>query len=577
MHAGEREFDYDVLVVGSGFGGSVTALRLTEKGYRVGVLEAGRRYRDQDFARTSWRVRKFLWAPALRCFGIMRVTVLSRTLVLSGAGVGGGSLVYGNTLYRPPEAFFRTGEWARITDWRDELAHHYAQAERMLGVTPNPAEAPADRLLRGAAERLGVGATFRPTPVGVHFGTPEEAPGQEVPDPYFGGAGPARRGCLRCGECLTGCRHNAKNTLVKNYLHLAEQAGAEVRPLCTVTAVRPLPGGGYAVDTRATGRLPGHGRRSFTAEQVVCAAAALGTQRLLHTMRVTGRLPSLSPQLGRLARTNSEALLAVRSRHADADFTPGVAITSSVRLDPDTHAEVAHYGRGSNLMSLLFTVLTDPLPGRPRWLRWLAALVAHPRTALLAHSPRRWSERTLGVLVMQSTDNSLTTSVRRGLFGRRLVSRTGTGVPNPTWLPVAHRLTRQLAADADGIPLGGYGELVDTPMTGHFLGGCAIGESARTGVIDAYHRVFGHPGLHVIDGSAVSANLGVNPALTIAALAERATALWPNRGETDPRPPLGAPYRRLPLVSPVRPAVPATAPAALLPVPAVPARPRERR
>ncbi|MFD5827226.1 FAD-dependent oxidoreductase [Lentzea sp. NPDC060358] len=537
---------YDVLVIGSGFGGAVTALRLTEKGYRVGVLEAGRRFADDEFPRTSWQLRDYLFAPGIGCTGIQRITPLRDVLVLSGAGVGGGSLVYANTLYEPADSFFRDPRWAHITDWRAELAPHYDQASRMLGVVENPLRTDADRLLREVAVDLGVAPTFRPTRVGVHFG-----PGGE--DPFFGGAGPRRDGCIACGSCMTGCRHNAKNTLPKNYLHLAEQAGAEVWPLTTVTDVRRV-GDGYAVRTRATG---GSSERIFTAGQVVVAAASLGTQRLLHRLRDNGSLRGLSPQLGTLCRTNSEAVVAVRVPGGTLDNTRGIAITSSIHPNPDTHVEVVRYGRGSNLLGLLMTTLVDGGPARLR--RGLAQLRAEYRTALRMHSPRRWSEETIALLVMQSLDNSLTTSLRRG----RLTTRQGEGDPNPSWIPAGHSVARRMALRAGGVARGAWNDLADIPLTGHLIGGCVIGDSPETGVIDPYHRVHGHPGLHVVDGSTIPANLGVNPALTITALAERAMSLWPNKGEPDRRPAPGAPYARLTAVPPHRPAVPAHAPAAL--------------
>lgn len=556
-------FDYDVVVIGSGFGGSVSALRLTEKGYRVGVLEAGRRFADDEFAETSWRARKFLWAPRLGCFGIQRLTLLKNTFVMSGAGVGGGSLVYANTLYEPPAKFFADPQWAHITDWAAELAPHYDQARRMLGVTTNPATTAADRVLREVAEELGVGSSFRPTPVGVLFGGKDTRPGQEVPDPYFGGVGPARRTCTHCGECMTGCRHNAKNTLVKNYLYLAEQAGAVVHPRTTVVDVVPLPSGGYRVDTVRTGRWVAERRRAFTAEQVVFAAAALGTQRLLHRLRDRGSLPRISPRLGYLSRTNSEELLSVRSRRTDTDFTRGVAITSSIHPDADTHIEPVRYGKGSNVLSLMTTVMYDEDGSTGRIRLWLRENWRRRRDLVRVHNPRHWSERMIGLLVMQSVDNSLTTYTERGLFGRRLTTRQGEGQPNPTSIPAGHEVAHRVAAKIDGIPTGGITSLFGIPMTGHFIGGCVIGDSPATGVVDPYHRMYGHPGLHIVDGSAISANLGVNPSLTITAQAERALALWPNKGEPDPRPALGAPYRRLAPIAPKAPVVPADAPAAL--------------
>ncbi|SCG34348.1 FAD-dependent oxidoreductase [Micromonospora halophytica] len=561
---------YDVVVIGSGFGGSVTALRLAEKGYRVGVLESGRRFADDEFPETSWRLRRFLWAPKLGCFGLQRITLLRSAdrkagggvLVLSGAGVGGGSLVYANTLYEPLAAFYDDPQWRGITDWRDELARHYDQAKRMLGVTTYPVSTGADRAMRAVAERMGVGHTFHATPVGVHIGRP----GQRVADPYFGGVGPERTGCNHCGSCMTGCRHGAKNTLVKNYLWLAERLGVQVHPLTTVTAVRPAPGGGYEVHTERTGAWLRKRRQVVHADQVVFAAGALGTQRLLHAMKATGALPALSPRLGELTRTNSEAILgaSVGPRQARArglDFTEGVAITSSFHPDPQTHIEPVRYGRGSNAMGLLQSLLVDGGPRRVR--RWLGSIVRQPGAAARMLSVRRWSERTVIALVMQSVDNSLTTRFRRGPFGRRLVSGPGHGAPNPTWIPAGNQAVRLLAEEIGGTPGGALTEPFNIPMTAHILGGAVIGASPADGVIDPWHRVYGHPGLHVVDGAAVSANLGVNPSLTITAQAERAMSYWPNKGEDDPRPPLGEAYVRVDPVAPRGPAVPADAPGAL--------------
>jgi cholesterol oxidase len=562
---------YDVVIIGSGFGGSVAALRLVEKGYSVAVLEAGRRFADEEFPPTSWRVRRFLWAPRLGCYGIQRIDVLGGSggaggvLVLSGAGLGGGSLVYANTLYEPLPAFFDDPQWCDITDWRDELAPHYDQAKRMLGVTTYPRQTAADRAMLAVAQRMGVGHTFHPAPVGVHLGEP----GQTVPDPYFGGAGPDRGGCLHCGQCMTGCRHNAKNTLVKNYLYLAERAGAAVFPLTTVTAVRPSPDGGYLVSTVRTGAWLRRRLRVIEADQVIFAAGALGTQRLLHRMRAAGHLPRLSSRLGALTRTNSESILGASvparvARRRRLDLTDGVAITSSFHPDEHTHVEPVRYGRGSNSMGLLQTLLTDGGPGRP--LRWLATVGRHPLTAARSAAVRHWSERTVIALVMQSLDNSLTVGLRRAWYGRRrLVAAPGHGAPNPSWIPAGNQAVRLLAEEIDGVPGGSITEVFDTPVTAHILGGAVIAAGADDGVVDPYHRVFGHSGLHVVDGAAVCANLGVNPSLTIAAQAERALSYWPNRGEPDPRPPLGSAYARLAPVRPHHPAVPAHALGALWP------------
>ncbi len=564
-------FDYDVLVIGSGFGGSVTALRLSEKGYRVGVLEAGRRFRDEDFAKNSWHVRDYLFKPSVGCYGIQRIDLLSDAVVLSGAGVGGGSLVYANTLYEPGEPFYADPRWSGITDWRDELAPAYDQAKRMLGVATYPRMTSSDKVMLQVAVDLGIADSFHATPVGVCFaGGPDSqgspaAPGAPVGDPYFGGAGPARNACRHCGECMTGCRHNAKNTLVKNYLYLAEKLGATVHPLTTVVDVRPRHDGGYDVVARRTGGKLRRRRRTFTAQQVVFSAAALGTQRLLHRLRDRGSLPHVSPRLGELSRTNSEAILAVRARGDDVDYSEGVAITSSIHPDGHTHVEPCRYGHDSNLMGLLGTVLVDGLDSRGRWRTGMKELVRQRRDLTRLLNPRNWSEQTIPLLVMQTHDNSLTTYTRRRPFGRRMLTRQGVGDPNPTWIPVGHEVARRAAEHLDGIAGGAWADLADIPMTGHFIGGCVIGETAADGVVDPYHRMHGHPGLHVIDGSTITANLGVNPSLTITALAERAAALWPNKGEADPRPPVGAPYVRVAPVAPVNPAVPEGAPGALRP------------
>ncbi len=572
---------YDVIVIGSGFGGAVSALRLTEKGYRVGVLEAGRRFADADHARTTWHVRDYLWAPRLGLKGVQRIHVLPHVVVLAGAGVGGGSLNYGGTLYRPPAAFYADSQWAGLTDWRAELEPHYDQASRMLGVVTNPTTTPSDVVLREVAGRLGVGESFTPTRVGVFFGpdgTP--APGQRCPDPFFGGAGPQRTGCTECGQCMSGCRQGAKNTLVKNYLHLAERAGAVLHSQTTVTRLVPVPGvgsgaaAGYRVETRSSGSwLPGslgsrRGPQVFTADQVVLAAGTWGTQQLLHRMKAGGQLPGLSDRLGHLTRTNSESLggAVVRRGATDVpDFTRGVAITCSIQPDERTHVEPCRYGRGSNAMGLLATLATRGDTGAPRWRAWLAECARHPgRLAWLYAGLRHQSERSLITLVMQSHDNSLTLRATRSRWGRITVtSDQGHGEPNPTWIEQAHRVQEAVAEVIDGFAVNTVGEIADIPMTAHFLGGCVIGACPQEGVIDAYHRVFGHPGLHVVDGSAISANLGVNPALTITAQAERAMSFWPNRGEPDPRPAPGAAYQRLDPVAPLRPAVPDHAPAAL--------------
>jgi cholesterol oxidase len=550
------ERDYDVVVIGSGFGGSVAALRASEKGYRVGVMEAGRRFTNDTLPETSWDLKDFLWAPALGWMGIQKITPLTDVVCLSGAGVGGGSLVYANTLYSPLDDFYADPQWSHIADWKAELAPYYDQASRMLGVVENPTETAADVQMRAVAEEMGVGQTFRHTPVGVFFG---EA-GKTVDDPYFGGAGPRRTGCIECGNCMIGCRFNAKNRLDLNYLHLAEGLGARIHPETTVAAVRPLPDGGYAVETRHTVRR--RQRQTFTTDQVVFAAGTLGTQKLLHRMRDEGILPKLSARLGELTRTNSEAILGARARDVTADFSQGVAITSSFHPDKRTHVEPVRYGKGSNSMGMLQSILTDGDKG-PRWREALREARRSPRDLKKLFWLKGWAEQTIIVLVMQSLDNSLTVSRVKGRFRDKLVSRQGHGEPNPTWIPAGNEVTRRLAERINGVPGGSVGELANVPMTAHIIGGAAIGLTADDGVVDPWQRLHGYDGLHVTDGSAVTANLGVNPSLTITAQAERAMAFWPNKGEADPRPPSGEAYVVVAPVEPRTPAVPMAAPGAL--------------
>jgi cholesterol oxidase len=566
--------DYDVLIIGSGFGGSVSALRLTEKGYRVGVLEAGRRFSDEEFAKTSWDLRKFLWAPKLGCYGIQRIHPLRNVMILAGAGVGGGSLNYANTLYVPPEPFFKDQQWSHITDWGAELTPHYQQAQRMLGVVLNPTFTDADRLIKDVAEDMGCGDTWVPTPVGVFFGPDgTKTPGKIVPDPYFGGAGPERTGCLECGCCMTGCRHGAKNTLVKNYLGLAESAGAQVIPMTTVKGFEQRSDGLWEVRTVRTGSWLRRDRRTYTATHLILAAGTWGTQHLLFKMRDKGKLPRLSQRLGVLTRTNSESIVGAATLEVlpELDLTHGVAITSSIHPTSDTHIEPVRYGKGSNVMGLLQTLMTDgpdpegpPGSAVPRWKQLLRQGGEDPRGILRMINVRQWSERTVIALVMQHLDNSITTFTKRGKLGIRWYSsKQGHGEPNPTWIPVGNEVTRRIAAKIDGVAGGTWGELFNIPLTAHFLGGAVIGDSPEHGVIDPYHRVYGYPTLLVVDGAAISANLGVNPSLSIAAQAERAASLWPNKGKNDQRPLQGDAYRQVAPIAPEHPVVPADAPGAL--------------
>jgi len=528
-------FDYDWIIVGSGFGGSVSALRLAEKGYKVAVLERGRRFADDGFAKSTWDLRNWLWMPVLGLRGIFRLTPFKDVFIASGAGVGGGSLVYANTLYRAAPAFFNNPQWAGLTDWADALAPHYDVAERMLGVKQVPFESDGQRLLKQVADGMGVPETFRQTPCGVFFGEPDK----EVPDPYFGGEGPRRTGCTRCGACMVGCRVGAKNTLVKNYLWFAEKRGAEIIPEREVTDVRPLGGSdgdeGYRVSTRHPGAWWRKRRRDFTARGVIFAAGALGTNQLLADCRHAGSLPRISDRLGSLVRTNSESILAV-TLPADTDLEPwrDVAISGSIHPERDTHIEFVTYGEHGDAMNLLFTRMVGDGTRLTRPLKLLGAIARHPIKFLKTLWPFGWSRRSVMFLVMQSLDNAISFTARPRWFGSgvRLSTRQDPEKPNPTFIPAGNKAAQWLEAKTDGVAQGMILEaLANIPTTAHILGGAPIGRDAGTGVVDKHNRVFGYKNLLVCDGSAMPANPGVNPSLTITAITEHAMSTIPAKGE----------------------------------------------
>ncbi|RMH04424.1 MAG: GMC family oxidoreductase [Planctomycetota bacterium] len=505
----------DWIVVGSGFGGSVSALRLAEKGWRVLVLEQGRRFAPEDFPRSNWRLRRWLWAPRLGCRGPFRISLLRHLTVFGGVGVGGGSLVYANTLPRPPAAFFREPGWSELADWERELEPHYRTAEQMLGATSVPEPAPADRALAALARRLGRAGDWSPTRVGVWFGRPAE----QEPDPFFAGEGPPVTGCTRCGGCMIGCRVGAKNTLDRNYLHLAERRGAEIRPETRVTAVRALPEGGYRVEA---------GRRVWLADRVVLAAGVLGTVRLLLSMRrAADGLPRVSARAGRDVRTNSEALIGVTTRRRDLDLSAGVAIGSILRVDERSSLEPVRYPSRSGAFRLL---MAPHAPGRNaavRLARAAAGLLRNPGRWARAYWTRDWARHTAILLFMRVHEGRLDLELGRG---DRLRSRVGLGPAPTAAIPEASRLAAEYAEEVEGV----VGSLITEtvfgiPSTAHLLGGATMGAGPEEGVIGPDHQVHGHPGLYVVDGAAVSANPGVNPSLTIAALAERAMAAIPAR------------------------------------------------
>jgi cholesterol oxidase len=531
--------DVDWLVVGSGFGGSVSALRLAEKGYSVAVLECGSRFRDEDFAESTLRQpRRYFWAPRLGMRGVLRLTFFKDVFVVSGSGVGGGSLGYANTLYRARPAFFEDPQWADLGDWESELAPHYETAERMLGVVEYEGMGPADILLKEYGEEIGAGGTFTNTRVGVFF----DRPGREVPDPYFEGEGPARTGCMRCGSCMVGCRHGAKNTLVKNYLWFAEKLGVEIQPERQVTEIRPVGPAdgseGYAVTSERSGAWMRKRRRTLTAGGVIVAAGALGTNNLLANCRHSGALPRLSDRIGDVIRTNSESIQSVTAMDDERDFSRSVSITSSIYPDPNTHIEVVTYGEAGDAMSGTFTAMTGPGTRVTRPLKWIAAMLRHPLQALRMRIPYRWSRRTVILLVMQTVDAAMHLRPKRKLLGRgvRLQTEQDPDRPNPIYLPAAAQAARWFAKRTGGIAQSALTESIqNVPTTAHILGGAVIGNDPESGVVDAANRVFGYENLLVTDGASIPANPGVNPSLTITAKAEHAMSLIPPKDGAEPR------------------------------------------
>lgn len=539
-------YDFDWLVIGSGFGGSVAALRLSEKGHSVGVLECGRRFADDELPKSTADLRRYFWNPTLGMKGIFRLTTFRDVSVVSGCGVGGGSLGYANTLYVPPKAFFEDRQWGDVQDWESSLAPHYAEAQRMLGVVQNPHDDPADQLLRELGEELGVGETYQKTPVGVYFGEP----GKTVPDPFFGGEGPDRTGCRLCGRCMVGCPHGSKNTLVKNYLYLAEKRGARVMPERTVLDIRPIGDGapnpeglvgsdGYEVESVRSGAWLRKERRVQRARGVVVSAGPLGTNKLLQRCRTGGSLPRISNRLGELVRTNSESILAVTvPEDYPQDLAKRVAITSSIYPDANTHIETVTYGDDGDSMHRLNTLLVGDGTRVTRPLKLLAQVLLHPKRLLQVMFPKHWSRRTIIILVMQTLDNAIALRPRKGPFGSFwLRTEQDPERPNPTFIPIANETAKWFAKRTGGIAQSSISEaLFNIPTTAHILGGAVIAPDASQGVVDARQRVFGYENLLVCDGSAIPANVGVNPSLTITALAEHAMSHVPAQGMPDAAP-----------------------------------------
>ncbi len=523
-----EHLDYDVIIIGSGFGGSVPALRLTEKGYRVAVVEQGRRVTPDDMRAADERLRELVWLPQIGYHGFFVQHTFKHVGIVGGVGVGGGSLVYAAVLLKPGEAFFDDPAWANLgVDWKEELAAPYDTASSMLGVVENPDHGQMDDWLQATANAMGAGDTFGPVPQGILFGKA----GEPVADPFFDGAGPDRMACTRCGACLTGCADGAKNSLDKNYLYLAEAQGAEILPERKVTSIRPLDGGGYAVQTRNPFRRRER-HAPLTAKQVIVAAGVVGTLNLLFRCRdELGTLPEVSHRLGDVVRTNSEAIVAALSPNVDEDLTHGAAISSHFYVGDHTHITQNRFPPGYGFMRWYQGPLVDGSTPLGRALRVLAETLAHPLRSLRCWFAKNWHKRVVVLTVMQSLDNRIAFRFKRSLFRpfkRHLRSDVAPGQEVPSYIPEANAAARKLAAHIGGTAHNNILESVgNLSVTAHILGGCAIGSGPEDGVIDIDHQVFGHPGLFITDASAIPVNVGVNPALTITALAERFSARFP--------------------------------------------------
>lgn len=520
--------DFDYVVIGSGFGGSVSACRLTEKGYSVAVMEMGRRWTSADFPKTNWDLRRWLWLPAFKLFGFYSMRFFRHVVVACGNAVGGGSITYANVLLVPPEKVWEQGTWAGLNDWKGVMPRHFATAERMLGVTDSKAFGEADRRLKVMAELHGIGDTFHAPRVATFFPPDGEAGGKTYPDPYFGGEGPERGTCVACGGCMMGCQHNAKNTLDKNYLYFAEKRGAQVFAETKVVDVRPLNGRedgseGYEVSTESSTSWFNKRRQRFRCRGVVFAASSLGTTELLLRLKDRGSLPRISDDVGLRLRTNAESLIGARFPEGGPSMSPGVAGGYSVYLDEHTHIGAVRYPEGSDAIGLMMTLLSGGRAGWTRILTWLWTLITHPLAALRVHNPVGFARQTILFLVMQTIDASLNVRLKRAWYWpfRKLLQTEGG--PIPTFIPAANDFVEKGTRALGGTATTFLAEILfNIPTTAHCMGGCAMADSPRRGVIDAQHRVFGYQNLLVCDGSMLGANLGVNPSLTITALAEHA-------------------------------------------------------
>jgi cholesterol oxidase len=534
----DGQFDFDFIVIGSGFGGSVSAHRLVEKGYKVGIMEMGLRWTPDSLPPTTWSLHRWFWRPKLGLRGFFNMRFFRHVTIFHGCAVGGGSITYASTLLVPPDKVWEANSWTGLADWKSEMPPHYQTASRMLGVTENKILGPADHLLRQAAELTGVASTFYRTNVGIFQPSATQSGNQICPDPYFGGEGPDRTTCIGCGGCMMGCRFGAKNTLDLGYLYLAEKHGAKLFPETQVVNVKPLPAAsdgrsGYEVHTVKSTAWLHRQPQSFTCRGVVFAASSLGTMELLFHLKEKGSLPAISPQLGNHVRTNSESLIGARMPHYHEDLSQGIAIGSGVYIDEHTHIEAVRFPNGSDTMAPLTTILTNGHPGPRRIGLWLTNIIRsflrHPLRTLRVLQPFGWAREFVILLCMQALDNQIEMRWQRPWFWPFRKSLCSRGEKIPTYIPKANEFAQKFAELTGGFPMSMLPEILfDVPGTAHCIGGCVIAESSAHGVVDSRHRVFGYKNMYICDGSVVAANLGVNPSLTITALAERAMSFIPS-------------------------------------------------
>jgi cholesterol oxidase len=530
---------YDFVIIGSGFGGSVSAMRLTEKGYSVLVLERGKRYEDKDFPKTNWNLPKYLWLPALRFHGFFEMTFMNGLLALHGSGVGGGSLGYGNVLIEPDDRLFAAPSWSHLNDWKKELQPHYASARRMLGVAQNPRHLPADDVCKQIAESLGYGHTFESLPVGVFFGEENKT----VTDPFFGGEGPERTGCNFCGGCMVGCRYGAKNTLVKNYLYFAEKNGAEVIPEVKARDIKPLPAGQedgarFEVTFSSPTAFLFKPEQRVRARNVIVSAGTIGTLELLFRCRdETKSLHKIPKHLGDRVRTNSENILGVTARKRDVNYSKGIAISSIFSADEVTRVEPVRYSDGQSFIRVLTAPLIDSANNIPmRFIKTLWQILRHIKDFLYAKFFSNWARYTTILLVMQTEENLTRVHLGRSFFtfGRKGLVIQNEKEQGASGLTLAYEVTRAFAEKVEGIPQTAFTDsLFNFPTTAHLMGGVPFGRSEEDGVIDLNFEVFNYPGLYVVDGSIMPANPGVNPSLTITALAEYAMSKIPKNSVVE--------------------------------------------